>query len=115
MNGKVFDVSSVDPSMASAAGAHALITTGGDLVRFLDALLAGRLFRRLETLRQMLTFAHSPDVGGHVGYGHGLERRVLPGGIELIGHLGGASGYYAYVGRMPRRSDVTPRPVPRLA
>ena len=60
VNGKVFDVSSVDPSMASAAGAHALITTGGDLVRFLDALLAGRLFRRLETLRQMLTFAHSP-------------------------------------------------------
>ena len=99
VNGKVFDVSSVDPSMAGAAGGHALITTGGDLVRFLDALLAGRLFRRPETLRQMLTFAPAPDVGGQVGYGLGIERRVAPGGIELIGHLGGAGGYYAYVGR----------------
>ena len=62
MNGKVFDVSSVDPSMAGAAGGHALITTGGDLVRFLDALLAGRLFRRPETLRQMLTFAPAPTL-----------------------------------------------------
>ena len=102
-NGKVFDVSSVDPSMAGAAGGHALVTTGGDLVRFLDALLAGRLFRRPETLRQMLTFASAPDVGGQVGYGLGIERRVAPGGIELIGHLGGAGGYNAYVGRMPRQ------------
>ena len=62
VNGKVLDVSSVDPSMAGAAGGHALVTTGGDLVRFLDALLAGRLFRRPETLRQMLTFAPAPDV-----------------------------------------------------
>jgi D-alanyl-D-alanine carboxypeptidase len=103
VNGKVFDVSSVDPSMAGAAGGHALITTGGDLVRFLDALLAGRLFRRPETLRQMLSFAPAPDVGGQVGYGLGIERRVAPGGIELIGHLGGAGGYNAYVGRMPRQ------------
>jgi D-alanyl-D-alanine carboxypeptidase len=103
VNGKVFDVSSVDPSMAGAAGGHALVTTGGDLVRFLDALLAGRFFRRPDTLRQMLTFAPAPDVGGQVGYGLGIERRVAPGGIELIGHLGGAGGYYAYVGRMPRQ------------
>jgi hypothetical protein len=32
----------------------------------------------------------APDVGGQVGYGLGIERRVAPGGIELIGHLGGA-------------------------
>jgi len=103
VDGKVLDVSSVDPSMAGAAGGHALITTGGDLVRFLDALLAGRFFHHPETLRQMLTFAPAPDVGGQVGYGLGLERRVAPGGIELIGHLGGAGGYNAYVGRMPRQ------------
>ena len=103
VNGRVLDTSSVDPSMAGAAGGHALITTGGDLVRFLDALLAGRLFRRPGTLRQMLTFAPAPDVGGQVGYGLGIERRVAPGGIELIGHLGGAGGYNAYVGRMPRQ------------
>jgi D-alanyl-D-alanine carboxypeptidase len=103
VSGKVLDVSSVDPSMAGAAGGHALVTTAGDLVRFLDALLAGRLFRRPGTLRQMLTFAPAPDVGGQVGYGLGIERRVAPGGIELIGHLGGAGGYYAYVGRLRRQ------------
>ena len=103
VHGKVYDVSGVDPSMAGAAGGHALVTTGGDLVRFLDALLAGRFFRRPATLRQMLAFAPAPDVGGQVGYGLGIERRMLPGGIELIGHLGGAGGYYAYVGRLPRR------------
>ncbi len=103
LNGRVLDVSSVDPSMAGAAGGHALVTTAGDLVRFLDALLAGRLFRRPETLQQMLTFAPAPDVGGQVGYGLGIERRVAPGGVELIGHLGGAGGYYAYVGRLPHQ------------
>ena len=102
-NGKVYDVSSVDPSMAGAAGGHALITTAGDLVHFFDALLADRFFRRPETLRHMLTFVPAPDVGGQVGYGLGIERRVLPGGIGLIGHLGGAGGYYAYAGRMPRQ------------
>ena len=103
LNGKVLDVSSVDPSMAGAAGGHALVTTAPDLVRFLDALLAGRLFRHPETLKAMLTFAPAPDVGGQVGYGLGIERRVAPGGVELIGHLGGAGGYYAYVGRLPRQ------------
>jgi hypothetical protein len=43
VNGKVLDVSSVDPSFAGAAGTDALVTTGRELVRFLDALLAGRL------------------------------------------------------------------------
>jgi D-alanyl-D-alanine carboxypeptidase len=103
VNGKLYDVSSVDPSMAGAAGGHALVTTAPDLVRFLDALLAGRLFRHRDTLRQMLTFAPAPDVGGQVGYGLGIERRVAPGGIETIGHLGGAGGYYAYVGRLLRQ------------
>ena len=51
----------------------------------------------------MLTFAPAPDVGGQVGYGLGIERRVAPGGVELIGHLGGAGGYNAYVGWLPRQ------------
>jgi D-alanyl-D-alanine carboxypeptidase len=108
LNGRVLDVSRVDPSMAGAAGGYALVTTVGDLVRFLDALLAGRLFRRRETLKAMLAF--KPASGqptsepGQVGYGLGLLRRVLPGGIETIDHLGTTSSYYsAYVGRLPRQ------------
>ena len=79
--------------MAGTAGGSALVTTVGDLARFLNALLKGQLFHHRETLRQMLTFAPAPDVGGQVGYGLGIERRVLPGGVEAIGHLGGTAGY----------------------
>jgi hypothetical protein len=45
----------------------------------------------------MLAFAPAPDVGGLVGYGLGIERRVFTCGVEAIGHLGGAPGYRAYV------------------
>jgi D-alanyl-D-alanine carboxypeptidase len=54
VNGKLLDVSNVDPSFAGAAGANALVTTAPDLIRFLDALLAGRLFRHPATLKAML-------------------------------------------------------------
>jgi D-alanyl-D-alanine carboxypeptidase len=102
LNGKLLDVSNVDPSFAGAAGANALVTTAPDLVRFLDGLLAGRLFRHPATLKAMLSFAPAPDRGGQVGYGLGMERRLAPGGVDLIGHLGGAVGYTAYVGRLKR-------------
>jgi D-alanyl-D-alanine carboxypeptidase len=105
VNGRVLDASRVDPSMAGAAGGFSLVTTVDDLVRFLDALLAGRLFRRPETLKAMLAFkaARSPAEPGQVGYGLGLTRRVLPGGVETIDHYGGTVVYAAYVGRLPRQ------------
>jgi D-alanyl-D-alanine carboxypeptidase len=95
-----FDLSHVDPSFAGSSGASALITTVGDLARFADALLAGRLFRHRSTLREMLAFAPAPDVGWQVGYGLGIERRLFPGDVEAIGHLGGAPGYRSYVARL---------------
>lgn len=97
-DGKRVDVN-LDPSFAGAAGAYALLTTVRDLARFLDALLAGRLFRDRTTLKQMLTIGPAQGEGGLVGYGLGIERRALPGGRELIGHLGGAV-YRSYVGRL---------------
>ena len=89
----------IDPSFAGAAGGYALATTGGDLARFLDTLLAGRLFRHRATLKEMLTIAPAQGEGGLVGYGLGIEQRALPGGPTLIGHLGGAV-YRSYVGRL---------------
>ena len=105
LNGKLLDISRTDPSMAGAAGGYAIVTTVRDLVRFLDALLAGRLFRRRETLRAMLAFKRAPDPEspGQVGYGLGLIRRVFPGGVETIDHYGGTVVYAAYVGRLPRQ------------
>jgi D-alanyl-D-alanine carboxypeptidase len=105
--GRTVDLTRVDPSIAGAAGGSALVTTVGDLARFVDALFAGRLFARRQTLRQMLAIAPAQDVGGLVGYGLGIERRVLPGGGELIGHLGGAPGYRSYVGHLrPGRTTI---------
>ena len=106
LNGRLRDASNVDPSMAGAAGGYSLITTPHDLVRFLDALLAGRLFRRRETLRAMLSFKRAPDPASpyQVAYGLGLIRRVFPGGLETIDHYGGTVSYAAYVGRLPRQN-----------
>ena len=43
---------------------------------------------------------------GQVGYGLGLLRRTLPGGVETIDHLGGAVGYWAYVARFTRQQTT---------
>jgi D-alanyl-D-alanine carboxypeptidase len=92
--------------MADAAGGAALVSTVHDLARFIDALLAGRLFREPDTLQQMLSFAPAPDQGGQIGYGLGIEQRLAPGGVELIGHLGGTAGYCSYAGRL-RPQNIT--------
>jgi CubicO group peptidase (beta-lactamase class C family) len=36
-----------------------------------------------------------------VGYGLGIEKRVFPGGVESIGHLGGTAGYFSWIARLP--------------
>jgi D-alanyl-D-alanine carboxypeptidase len=100
LDGKTIDLTRVDPSFAGAAGASALVTTVGDLARFLDALFEGRPFRHRRTLKEMLDLGPAQAEGGLVGYGLGIERRALPDGAELIGHLGGAPGYRSYIGRV---------------
>jgi D-alanyl-D-alanine carboxypeptidase len=100
LEGKTIDITRVDPSFAGAAGACALVTTVGDLARFLEALFKGRLFRRRATLRQMLDLAPAQGEGGLAGYGLGIEQYVLPGGTQLVGHLGGTAGYRSFVGRV---------------
>ena len=102
VNGKLRDLSDVDPSMADAAGGSALVTTTRDLSRFLDALLGGKLFEKPATLASMLTFVEATnDSGLPLGYGLGLERYTLPGGVEVIGHFGTGPGYRAFVGYAP--------------
>jgi D-alanyl-D-alanine carboxypeptidase len=102
INGKIHDASDLDPSMAGAAGGNALVTSTEDLSRFLDALLAGKLFEKAGTLDAMLTFVRAGnDSGLELGYGLGLERYDLPGGIKVIGHFGTAGGYRAFVGHAP--------------
>jgi D-alanyl-D-alanine carboxypeptidase len=101
VDGDIVDQSHVDPSMAGAAGGSALITNTSDLTAFLDALLAGALFRDPATLDAMTTFVSTSGDQGQTGYGLGLERYILPGGIEVIGHSGGTAGYLSFVGTFP--------------
>ncbi len=125
VNGRLRDLTDVDSSMAGAAGGHALVTTTKDLSRFLRALMAGRLFQRQETLDEMRTFLAAQDPNGLVGYGLGLQRYVLPGGVELVGHIGTTAGYRAFMFRLPAqridiamvlttRDDPTPVLIPAL-
>ncbi len=107
MGGEFVDLTGVDPSMAGAAGGHALVSTTTDLARFLDAVLAGELFQNDETLDEMLAFVDAPDEAGvPYYYGLGMEKYVFPGGIELIGHAGGTAGFSAVVYYLPAQ-DIT--------
>jgi D-alanyl-D-alanine carboxypeptidase len=105
LDGRLVDLTRLDPSIAGAAGGSGLVTTVQDLARFWDAVLKGRLFRHRTTLKDMLTFGPTPG-GVTAGYGLGVEQYALPGGIELIGHLGGAGTYRTFVGRQ-RPQGVT--------
>jgi len=115
MGGQLIDATGIDPSMAGAAGGHALVTTDEDLTLFVDAVLAGELFQNIETLEEMMTFKETdpygmPSIPGveweYYGYGLGLEKWVLPGGVELIGHAGTTAGYTATVYYLPAQ-DIT--------
>ena len=102
IDGKVVDLSFVDPSMADAGGGGALVTTVTDLAKFIAALRGGDLFANPSTFTEMADFVDAPGPGGQVGYGLGLEKYLLPGGLELIGHLGGTAGYRAFTGYFPQ-------------
>jgi D-alanyl-D-alanine carboxypeptidase len=105
MGGNLVDMTGIDPSMAGAAGGHALVTTTTDLACFLDAVLAGKLFREARTLDEMLTFVDMPrdaSSGGlAVGYGLGVRKYLLAGGIEMVGHAGTTGGYQCFVYHLP--------------
>jgi CubicO group peptidase (beta-lactamase class C family) len=79
--------------MAGAAGGGALVTTVSDLATFLTAVRTGKLFNDPRTFAMMSDFVPAEGEGGRTGYGLGLERYELPGGIEMIGHSGGTAGY----------------------
>jgi D-alanyl-D-alanine carboxypeptidase len=93
IGGSVLDLTFIDPSMAGAAGGGALVSTVGDLAVFLAGLRSGKLFKHPETFNKMAAFVEAPDVGGQVGYGLGLQKYVIAGGLEMIGHMGGTAGY----------------------
>jgi D-alanyl-D-alanine carboxypeptidase len=110
MGGELIDFTKIDPSMAGAAGGHALITTTMDLARFLNVVLAGELFQKPGTLDEMLAFVDVPDavriVRHFTGYGLGIMKFLLPGNIEMLGNAGGTGGFASFIYFLPNQ-DMT--------
>jgi D-alanyl-D-alanine carboxypeptidase len=79
------DVTELNASYAWAAGA--MVSTVGDLTRFLAALLAGLL---LPPAQQEQMFTEAPDSN----YGLGVVRWPLPGGRAVWGHNGMIHGSF---------------------
>lgn len=81
------ETTEITPSESGASGA--IVSTPGEVARFLDAVLGGRLLP--EPQLRMLRDARPVDDGR--AYGCGLYRVALPDGPVLYGHQGGTAGY----------------------
>jgi D-alanyl-D-alanine carboxypeptidase len=86
--GPTYDVTEINPSLASSAGE--MISDSGDLNRFYSALLRGRLLPAAQ-LAEMKTTV-KVDVIPNTGYGLGLMDRELSCGVHVWGHGGGIHG-----------------------
>jgi D-alanyl-D-alanine carboxypeptidase len=101
VNDELLDVTRVDPSMAGASGGHSLITTPGDLTRFLQHLRAGALFTQPATIESMFAFQTAIESETRqTGYGFGVMQ-ITSDGDSAIGHLGGTAGYQSFMLYVP--------------
>ncbi|MGW1872220.1 serine hydrolase domain-containing protein [Streptomyces sp. NPDC001975] len=87
-SGPTYDVTALNPSMASSAGE--LISTGADLTRFYEALFRGKLLAPHQ-LKEMKTTVPVPGVPDSA-YGLGLIDHTLSCGVHVWGHEGGIHG-----------------------
>ncbi|MFT7838690.1 serine hydrolase domain-containing protein [Saccharothrix sp. BKS2] len=108
VDGRLVDATLMNPSLDWAAGE--MISTAGDLNRFLDALLGGRLTSP-SALAEMRT---TTPTGSIFAYGLGLQRYDLPCGRSVWGHGGELIGYLTYAVRSDdgRRATLSYNPLP---
>ncbi|MFD8369713.1 serine hydrolase domain-containing protein [Streptomyces sp. NPDC059688] len=86
--GPTYDVTTLNPSLASSAGE--MISNSADLDRFYSALLRGKLLppRQLKEMKTTVKIGGVPNAG----YGLGLMDRTLTCGVHVWGHDGGIHG-----------------------
>lgn len=96
--GQFVELAGVHPSIGGAAGA--MQSTGSDLLRFGQALLAGSLLG-VESRAAMFEFVPAEPLGpvGH-WYGLGLEKFAM-NELVLYGHMGTAPAHSSFVGFEP--------------
>ena len=98
----------VTASVVGAAGGQSLITNAPDLTRFMDALLAGRLFKKAGTLDQMLDLgqvrAEPPDERGPDRLRTRPAEDLFGPDLTAIGHSGDTEGgYSSFVFHFPKQ------------
>jgi D-alanyl-D-alanine carboxypeptidase len=81
------DVALIDAS-ADLFGGGGLVSTLPEMARFYRALLQGEVFREASTLATMLEPSPQSLASGEGGYGMGLGRLQLAGGMDCYGHVG---------------------------
>jgi len=86
--GPTYDVTRLNPTIASSAGS--LISDSSDLDRFYGALLRGELLPPKQ-LKEMKATVPTGE-GGGTRYGLGLADVTLPCGVHVWGHDGGIHG-----------------------
>jgi D-alanyl-D-alanine carboxypeptidase len=80
-------------SLSNDWGGGGVVSTAGDLNRFLQGLMTGLLFKRPETLSEMLRWQHPPGMPPrYAAVGHGIFTFPTPAGRTLIGHSGAWGG-----------------------
>ncbi|WP_433198891.1 serine hydrolase domain-containing protein [Nocardia sp. CA-107356] len=102
IDGVVTDVSRIEPSVPWGAGA--MVSTGNDLNRFYQALLAGRVVPAAE-LQEMRTGVPMGQMD--MNYGLGVGSTHLSCGVEYVGHTGGIYGFVTVSGATPDGRAVT--------
>ncbi|MFJ5303941.1 serine hydrolase domain-containing protein [Streptomyces sp. NPDC088350] len=95
--GPTYDVTKLNPSIASSAGE--IISDSADLDRFYGALLGGKLLpaKQLEEMQTTVPAGDSPTTR----YGLGISDIHLPCGVHLWGHDGGIHGSQSAVVATP--------------
>ncbi|NUT45940.1 MAG: beta-lactamase family protein [Saccharothrix sp.] len=109
VDGQLVDATLMNPSLDWAAGE--MISTAGDLNRFFDALLGGRLTSAASLAAMRETY---DNTGTIFAYGLGLQRFDLPCGRSVWGHGGELIGYLTYATRADdgTRATLSYNPLP---
>ena len=87
--GPTYDVTELNPTIASSAGS--MISDSSDLDPFYSALLRGELLPPKQ-LKEMRTTVPAGDDSGSTRYGLGLTDTTLSCGVHVWGHEGGVHG-----------------------
>jgi D-alanyl-D-alanine carboxypeptidase len=93
--GTLVDATEMNPSLDWAAGE--MISTAGDLNRFLSALLGGEL----TSAAALTAMRDTVETGQMFRYGLGLQQYDLPCGNTVLGHGGELLGFLTYAVASP--------------